>query len=554
MAVCQIYAEVELADLPVREGKEAKGWLTSAHEDAECAREHIGAHIRKKEELKMLCGPDEESSSLPSRRRKARGGACRKAEGASTRSRKQARDAAAQARLQASRTPEAAVKLPGEVSFTRHRDRNEETIAQGTFVGGLSRTALRQIRKHAAIIAWMRSTVSPTSRVRLMRDAKQSKRSRAAGKEATGATRLPERTKSERQEDPTWPHALNKSEAGLADMTSGSDISDPGGMPQFLRRPTAPSTRSPKVPRVVSHRQTAAQKSALKLTVAGGPQRKAREPPLLTRRGHKIRQEGVTNAGAILPIARKAGEENEEGIMREVVIKGAEERPTAEVNESPRHGQLRGLGINPDPVGVEAGGVRTPVPDQPLEGNDEFARDLASTMSAIASLVIRASGRSVSNGGCLYFSKGSREYRPFKAKCRLFQETYHKATPLKALVNMFREWNLAEEVAGHVKGAEDMPTAWRMLDAVYDSPPARTMDQMPEAGRASEPQEKESGEESEAGTTSEGEPAPLQAKEAAAFRIVNAEVARPAAEATNDPQEKHVFIYTLHGIRRLRHL
>ncbi len=31
MAVCRIYAEVELADLPVREGKEAKGWLTSAH-------------------------------------------------------------------------------------------------------------------------------------------------------------------------------------------------------------------------------------------------------------------------------------------------------------------------------------------------------------------------------------------------------------------------------------------------------------------------------------------------------------------------------------------
>ncbi len=37
MAVCRIYAEVELADLPVREGKEARGWLTSAHMDAECA-------------------------------------------------------------------------------------------------------------------------------------------------------------------------------------------------------------------------------------------------------------------------------------------------------------------------------------------------------------------------------------------------------------------------------------------------------------------------------------------------------------------------------------
>ena len=37
MAVCQIYAEVELADLPVREGKEAQGWLKSAHQDAERA-------------------------------------------------------------------------------------------------------------------------------------------------------------------------------------------------------------------------------------------------------------------------------------------------------------------------------------------------------------------------------------------------------------------------------------------------------------------------------------------------------------------------------------
>jgi hypothetical protein len=46
----------------------------------------------------------------------------------------------------------------------------------------------------------------------------------------------------------------------------------------------------------------------------------------------------------------------------------------------------------------------------------------------------------------------------------------------------------------------------------------------------------------------------LQAKEAAAFRIVDAKFARPAAEATNGLQEKHVFIYTKHGIRRLRRL
>jgi hypothetical protein len=46
MEVCRIYAEVELADLPVSKGKEAKGWLTSAHQEAERAREHIGERIR----------------------------------------------------------------------------------------------------------------------------------------------------------------------------------------------------------------------------------------------------------------------------------------------------------------------------------------------------------------------------------------------------------------------------------------------------------------------------------------------------------------------------
>jgi hypothetical protein len=45
------YAEIELADLPVSKGKEAKGWLTSAHQEAERAQEHIGERIK---ELKVL--------------------------------------------------------------------------------------------------------------------------------------------------------------------------------------------------------------------------------------------------------------------------------------------------------------------------------------------------------------------------------------------------------------------------------------------------------------------------------------------------------------------
>jgi hypothetical protein len=50
---------------------------------------------------------------------------------------------------------------------------------------------------------------------------------------------------------------------------------------------------------------------------------------------------------------------------------------------------------------------------------------------------------------------------------------------------------------------------------------------------------------------SEKEPAPLQARGAAAFRIVDAEVARPAVGASSSRQGKHVFIYTPDGIRRL---
>jgi hypothetical protein len=101
---------------------------------------------------------------------------------------------------------------------------------------------------------------------------------------------------------------------------------------------------------------------------------------------------------------------------------------------------------------------------------------------------------------------------------------------------MFREWNLAEEVACRIKGAEDMPAAWKVLDAIYGNPLALTMDQAPELGRMPELQEEESGEESEAGMSKE-EPAPLQARGAAAFRIVDAEVTRPAAKATNGPQK-----------------
>jgi hypothetical protein len=86
MAVCRTYAEVKVADLPVREREEAQGWLTSAYQEAKRAREHMGECVKG---IKML-RPHQ-------------------AEGAGTKPWEQAEEAAARARLQAARavgTPE----------------------------------------------------------------------------------------------------------------------------------------------------------------------------------------------------------------------------------------------------------------------------------------------------------------------------------------------------------------------------------------------------------------------------------------------------------------
>jgi hypothetical protein len=119
---------------------------------------------------------------------------------------------------------------------------------------------------------------------------------------------------------------------------------------------------------------------------------------------------------------------------------------------------------------------------------------------------------------------------------------------------MFGEWNLAEDVACHIKGAEDMPAAWRKLDEIYGAPLALTTDQTPGAGWMPGPQEGESGVGSEAEPSSEEEPAPLQIRGATAYRIVDAGTVRPAVEAATSPQGKHVFINTPHRIRSLKRL
>jgi hypothetical protein len=119
MEACRIYAEVELADLPVSKGKEAKGWLTSAHQEAERAREHIGERIKRIKVLQALLYPAPEGSSLRCHRRRTRGRVLREARGAGPEPRDQAEEAAARARLQAARK---LVYGPEETGSGQRRD------------------------------------------------------------------------------------------------------------------------------------------------------------------------------------------------------------------------------------------------------------------------------------------------------------------------------------------------------------------------------------------------------------------------------------------------
>jgi hypothetical protein len=90
-------------------------------------------------------------------------------------------------------------------------------------------------------------------------------------------------------------------------------------------------------------------------------------------------------------------------------------------------------------------------------------------MNAIANQAIRASGKSVRNGGWPYFDGTFKEYPSFKRKFRTYQAYYHQATPQRELAQIFRENCLPDKIVIRIKKAEDMLTAWRILDAIYDN-------------------------------------------------------------------------------------
>jgi hypothetical protein len=127
-----------------------------------------------------------------------------------------------------------------------------------------------------------------------------------------------------------------------------------------------------------------------------------------------------------------------------------------------------------------------------MDGFGGFAQGLTNAMNAIANQVIRASGKSVKNGGWPYFDGTFKEYPSFKRKFRTYQANYHQATPQRELAQMFRENCLPDKIALRVKKAEDMLTTWRIMDAVYDNPLAFIKDLMQEIKAVPEFREDES--------------------------------------------------------------
>jgi hypothetical protein len=136
------------------------------------------------------------------------------------------------------------------------------------------------------------------------------------------------------------------------------------------------------------------------------PRVKARGPTLLRDPECKVCTGGTSGTSIVSrAIAQGAEEEGDGEAGSEATVQGAGESSESDNDE-------RGSGFRPvlraradsSPTEVGDSDEETPTLGQSPGEGDEFARELANTMSAIANLVVKATGRSVSNGGWLYFS------------------------------------------------------------------------------------------------------------------------------------------------------
>jgi hypothetical protein len=89
-------------------------------------------------------------------------------------------------------------------------------------------------------------------------------------------------------------------------------------------------------------------------------------------------------------------------------------------------------------------------------------------------------GQTGKNSGYLYFDGTLKEYPKFRRRWHTFQDLYHKGTPQRELVNLFRENCLDKKVADPLCCEETMAGCWRALDPFYNRPTQYAQDLMSE--------------------------------------------------------------------------
>jgi len=89
-------------------------------------------------------------------------------------------------------------------------------------------------------------------------------------------------------------------------------------------------------------------------------------------------------------------------------------------------------------------------------------------------------GQTGKNSGYPYFDGTLKDYPKFRRRWHTFQDTYHKATPQRELVNLFRENCLEKKVADRLRCEETMAGCWRVLDPFYSRPTQYAQDLMSE--------------------------------------------------------------------------
>jgi hypothetical protein len=89
-------------------------------------------------------------------------------------------------------------------------------------------------------------------------------------------------------------------------------------------------------------------------------------------------------------------------------------------------------------------------------------------------------GQTGKNSRYPYFDGTLKEYPKFRRRWHTFQDLYHKATPQRELVNLFRENCQEKRVADRLRCEETMAGCWRVLDPFYSRPTQFAQDLMSE--------------------------------------------------------------------------